>query len=150
MACKSGCRPYYNKFHSCSCHSHIHTAQVGKKSNFPVIITSDKANKNHIPLLPLEAIDCVYCDFSLQPSQNISFFRIPTQPRHLSFVWRNNRKIQILILDTLLSYPFYIRFKAVEHKFTLIRIDPSPCRRHIFSLKRTPKKAKNSKIEHLV
>ncbi len=74
MACKSGCRPYYNKFHSCSCHSHIHAAQVGKKSNFPVIITSDKADKNHIPLLPLEAVDCVYCDFSLQSAQNISFF----------------------------------------------------------------------------
>lgn len=74
MACKSGCRPYYNKFHSCSCHSHIHTAQVGKKSNFPVIITSDKANKNHIPLLPLEAVDCVYSIFPFNRLKTFLFF----------------------------------------------------------------------------
>ena len=52
----------YDELHSGTGNRDIHPAKVGEETDLSAFVSPDEADKYHIPLLPLESIDCMHCD----------------------------------------------------------------------------------------
>ena len=109
----------YEQFHTCSCHCHIHSPDVGKEAYFAIFIGTDKADKDDVALLSLKTVDSIDCYLHQERMQCFHLFDTAAKILGLHFVGRDYANVNSFIKKTFFANLIYILHKCFKHQVSL-------------------------------